>query len=104
MVVFPEYEMGMKLAQNLSCSNILNFIELSEDYGIVELAAPKSWQSRSIRELNVRAKYKVNIIAIRRNGDEHDLKMTPGADYVIGPEDVVVTLGRYEDIDRLHDL
>ena len=104
MVVFPEYEMGMKLAQNLSSSNILNFIELSEDYGIVELAAPKSWQGRSIRDLNVRAKYKVNIIAIRRNGNEHDLQMTTGADYVIGPEDVVVTLGRYEDIDLLHEL
>lgn len=104
MVVFPEYEMGMKLAQNLSSSNILNFIELSEDYGIVELAAPKSWQGRSIRDLNVRAKYKVNIIAIRRKGNEHDLQMTPGADYVIGPEDVVVTLGRYEDIDLLHEL
>lgn len=104
MVVFPEYEMGMKLAQNLSSSNILNFIELSEDYGIVELAAPKSWQGHSIRELNVRAKYKVNLIAIRRNGNEHDLQMTPGADYVISPDDVIVTLGRYEDIDLLHEL
>ena len=103
-VVFPEHETGVKLAQNLSSSNILNFIELSEDYGIVELAAPKSWQGHSIRELNVRAKYKVNLIAIRRNGNEHDLQMTPGADYVISPDDVIVTLGRYEDIDLLHEL
>ena len=104
MVVFPEYEMGMKLAQNLSSSNILNFIELSEDYGIVELAAPKSWQGHSIRDLNVRAKYKVNIIAIRRNGEDADLQLPPVADYVIAPGDVVVTLGRYEDIDLLHEL
>lgn len=104
MVVFPEYEMGMKLAQNLSSSNVLNFIELSEDYGIVELAAPKSWQGHSIRDLNVRAKYKVNIIAIRRNGEDADLQLTPVADYVIAPGDVVVTLGRYEDIDLLHEL
>ena len=104
MVVFPEYEMGMKLAQNLSSSNILNFIELSEDYGIVELAAPKSWQGHSIRDLNVRAKYKVNIIAIRRNEEDADLQLTPVADYVIAPGDVVVTLGRYEDIDLLHEL
>ena len=40
-VVFPEHETGVKLAQNLSSSNILNFIELSDDFGIVELAAPK---------------------------------------------------------------
>ena len=104
LVVFPEYEMGMKLAQSLSSTNILNFIELSVDYGIVELAAPKAWQGRTLRELNVRAKYQVNVIALRRNGDEHDLQMSPSADDVIGPGDVVVTLGRYEDIDRLHQL
>ena len=103
-VVFPEHEMGMKLAQNLSSSNILNFIELSDDFGIVELAVPKAWVGQSLRGLDVRAKYRVNIIAIRRGGDEHDLEVAPGADYVLAAGDVVVTLGRNEDIDRLHDL
>lgn len=42
-VVFPEHEMGVKLARDWSSSNVLNFIELSDDYGIVELAAPRSW-------------------------------------------------------------
>lgn len=103
-VVFPEHEMGVKLAQNLSSSNILNFIELSDDFGIVELAAPRPWQGHSIRELDVRAKYGVNIIAIRRKGDEHALEVAPGADYVLVPGDVVVTLGRNEHINTLHDL
>ena len=103
-VVFPEHEMGVKLAQSLSSSNILNFIELSDDFGIVELAAPKSWVGQSLRALDVRAKYRVNIIAIRRGGDEHDLEVAPGADYVLAAGDVVVTLGRNEYIDRLHDL
>ena len=104
LVVFPEYEMGVKLAQSLSSSNVLNFIELSEDYGIVELAAPAAWQGRTLRDLNIRAKYKVNIIALRRNGDEHDLQVSPSAEDVIEAGDVVVTLGRYEDIDLLHQL
>ena len=103
-VVFPEHETGVKLAQNLSSSNILNFIELSDDFGIVELAAPKPWVGKSLRTLDVRAKYRVNIIAIRRGGDEHDLEVAPGADYVLAAGDVVVTLGRNEYIDRLHDL
>ena len=64
-VVFPEHEMGVKLAQGLSSSNVLNFIELSDDYGIVELAAPRSWVGHTLKELDVRAKYGVNIIAIR---------------------------------------
>lgn len=102
-VVFPEHEMGVKLAQGLSSSNVINFIELSDDFGIVELGTPKSWQNRTIRELDVRAKFHVNIIAIRKAvGGE--LLVAPGGDYVLGPKDTVVTLGRNDDINRLHDL
>ena len=100
-VVFPEHEMGVKLAQSLS---ILNFIELSDDFGIVELSIPKSWVGQTLRTLDVRAKYHVNIIAIRRGGDDHDLEISPGADYILCAGDVVVTLGRNEDIDQLHKL
>ena len=103
-VVFPEHEMGVKLAQSLSSSNILNFIELSVDFGIVELSIPKSWVGQTLRTLDVRAKYHVNIIAIRRGGDDHDLEISPGADYILCAGDVVVTLGRNEDIDQLHKL
>ena len=103
-VVFPEHETGVKLAQNLSSSNILNFIELSDDFGIVELAAPKPWVGKSLRTLDVRAKYRVNIIAIRRGGDEHDLEVAPGAGHVLPPPGGVGAPGPGEDIDRLHDL
>ena len=102
-VVFPEHEMGVKLAQGLSSSSVLNFIELSEDFGIVELEIPKSWQHRSIRDLDVRARYHVNIIAVRR-GSTGQLTVAPGGDYVLEGKDAVVTLGRNEDINRLHDL
>lgn len=99
-VVFPEHEMGVKLAQGLSHSNLLNFIELSEDYGIVEISPPKSWAGHSIRALDVRAKFAVNIIAIRsKNGK---MTVAPGPDYVVLADDIVITLGRNEDINRLH--
>lgn len=103
-VVFPEHEMGVKLAQNLSSSNILNFIELSDDFGIVEFSAPRPWQGHSIRELDIRAKYGVNIIAIRRHGDGREMEVAPGGDYILAAGDVVVTLGRNENINALHDL
>ena len=102
-VVFPEHEMGVKLAQGLSSSSVLNFIELSDDFGIVELEIPKSWQQRSIRDLDVRAKHHVNIIAVRK-GSTGTLEVAPGGDYVLEAKDAVVTLGRNEDINRLHDL
>ena len=102
-VLFPEHEMGVKLAQGLSSSSVLNFIELSEDYGIVEIAIPRAWQGQTIRDLDIRARYHVNIIAIRR-GAEGELNIAPGAEYQLESGDVVVTLGRNDDINRLQDL
>ena len=100
-VVFPEYETGLKLAQGLSSSNVLNFIELSDDYGIVELTTPKSWKGKTLAELNVRAKYHVNIIAVR--GEDEALNFAPGGDFPL-TGGMVVVLGRMEYINRLHDL
>ena len=102
-VVFPEHEMGVKLAQGLSSSNVLNFIELSDDFGIVETSVPREWQGKTIVELNVRAKYKVNIIAVRKRGEE-EFNVTPGPETLMEAGDAVVVLGRTEDVNRLQDL
>ena len=104
-VVFHEHEMGVKLAQGLSSSNVLNFIEVSDDYGIVELAVPNSWRYHSIRELDVRNTYHVNIIAVRKAKDaDHALDVAPGAEYVLENGDHVVVLGRSEAINLLHEV
>lgn len=100
-VIFPEHEMGVKLAQSLSSSNIMNFIEFSEDYGILEIVTPRPWQHKAIRDLDIRARYKVNVIAVRT---KDGINVAPGADYVVEPGDVVVTLGKNEDVNRLQDL
>ena len=102
-VLFPEHEMGVKLAQGLSSSNVLNFIELSEDFGIVETAIPRAWHFKTIKELDVRAKFKVNIIAMRK-GKDGALNVAPGPDYTMEPGDAAVALGRTEDVNRLQDL
>ena len=102
-VLFPEHEMGVKLAQGLSSSNVLNFIELSEDFSIIETAIPKAWQNKTLKELDVRARYHVNIIAVRK-GRMGELNISPGAGYRLEPGDAVVTLGRDEDINRLQEL
>ena len=89
-VVIPEQENAGRLARSLSSHNVLDYIELSEDYGIIEVPAPKSWQGKTLRELNVRAKLGVNIIAIKSEGD---INVSPSADYAIGGSDVMVVLG-----------
>jgi len=101
-VIFPEHEMGLKLARGLSNSDVLNFIELSQDYSIVELNVPRAWQGRTIRELDVRAAYRVNVIAIR--GMDRRLNVAPGGDYCLQPGETLVVLGREEDINTLSEL
>lgn len=97
-VVIPEREMAAKLAQNLASSNILDFIELSEDYGIAEVSAPASWVGKTIRELNVRAKYGVTILSFRQNGH---LKVLPNADDKVIENAAIIILGSNEQIARL---
>ncbi|MGM9608387.1 MAG: potassium channel family protein [Oscillospiraceae bacterium] len=101
-VIIPEQETGVKLAQGLARSNVLNFIELSEDYGIVEVDPPEAWCGKTLLELNVRARYDVTVIAVHRKGEE-ELTVAPGANYVFQPGETAVVLGRYEDINRLNE-
>ena len=100
-VVIPEKENAMRLAKSLASTNVLDYIELSEDYGIVEMPAPKSWYQKSLIELNVRAKLGVNIIGIKRQGD---ITISPAADFRIMDGDVLVVLGSSEALKTVQKL
>ena len=89
-VVIPEHENATRLARSLNSHNVLDYIELSEDYGILEIPAPKTWTGKTLKELNIRAKLGVNIIAVE-NGK--NTSVSPSADYQIREEDVLVVLG-----------
>ena len=89
-VVIPEQENAARLARSLNSHNVLDYIELSEDYGILELPTPKGWLGKSLKELNIRAKLGVNIIAVENGGKTN---VSPGADYRIGEGDILVVLG-----------
>lgn len=101
-VVFPEQEMALRLARNLSDADLLNFIELSKNFSIVERRCPKPWQGKTIRTLDVRAKYQLNVMAIRKKMGE--LVVSPGGDYVLQGDDSLVVLGDNQDIERIEKL
>ena len=100
-VVIPEQENAGRLARSLSCHNVLDYIELSDDYGIIEVPAPKSWQGKTLKELNVRAKLGLNIIAIKNDGG---INVSPTADYAIGQMDIMVVLGDSAALQRVQKL
>lgn len=94
-VVIPEKENAARLAKSLSNPNVLDYIELSEDHGIIEVPAPHRWVGKTLKEVNVRANLGVNIIAVKQ---ETQVNVSPGADYRILPGDIMVVLG---DVDAL---
>lgn len=89
-VVIPEQENAARLAKSLSSHNVLDYIELSDAYGIIDVPAPKAWVGKSLKELNVRAKLGVNIIAVKR---QENINVSPAADYTVTAEDIIVVLG-----------
>ena len=89
-VVIPEHENAVRLAKSLASRNVLDYIELSDDYGIIEVPAPNPWLDKSLIELNVRAKLGVNILAVRRGGE---ITVSPSADFRILQGDILVVLG-----------
>ncbi len=90
-IILPEYEMGRRIATNLISSNIIDYIELSKDYSIVEIGILPEWENESIRGLNIRGKFGVNIIAIKSQGG---INVSPGPDYVFNKEDIIVAVGK----------
>ncbi len=100
VTVFPERDMGKRLAQRLSATNIIDFIELSDEHSIVETEAPREWFGKSLGELNIRGQYGLNIIAAR---DKYavNLIVSPTAEYVIKEGDVLIVIGENTDIEKL---
>ena len=100
-VVIPEKENADRLAKSLSSPNVLDYIELSQDYGIIEIPAPKSWYDKSLIELNVRAKLGVNILAVKRDGG---ITVSPAADFRVAQNDVLVVLGNTAALEAVQKL
>lgn len=100
-VVIPEQEQANRLARNLSSPNVLDYIELSDAYGIIEVPAPARWIGKSLKDLNVRAELGVNIIAVKQG---ERINVSPGADYEVMPGDIMEILGDTDALNRVQKL
>jgi len=98
-VVFPERDMGVRVAHNLMSSTILDYIELSPNHSIGEIKSPEEWHEKSLRDLNIRGEYGINIMAIKRN---NDINISPTANTIIEPGDIIVAIGNVEQLNKLY--
>ena len=99
-VVFPERDTGQKLAHSLIAPTVIDLIELSDDYSVVEVMAPKEMVGKSLMELNIRARFGISIIALRRNNGSKT-NISPVADDIIEIEDIIVAVGENKHLKKL---
>lgn len=97
-VVFPERDMGQRLARSLATQNFLDMMELSDEYQMVEVLAPEAWHGRTLLEVNVRRHYGVSVIAIRR---AERFIASPGAEERFQAGDILLVLGTRAQLDAL---
>jgi trk system potassium uptake protein TrkA len=98
--IIPEREMAAKVARSIISPNVLEYLPISEDYTICELAPPAAFIGKTLAELDLRKKYQLQVIAIR-DVLQDKLQLVPRASMVIKDSDVLVIVGREEDINRL---
>jgi trk system potassium uptake protein TrkA len=99
-VIFPEREAAERLATALVNPNLLDFLPLGQDFSVAEVAPPEEFVGKSLAELDLRRNYGVNVIAIKELVPER-MSVIIQPDYKIKDSDVLVVLGRHEDIEKL---
>ncbi|MHC1728462.1 MAG: TrkA family potassium uptake protein [Syntrophobacteraceae bacterium] len=102
-IIFPERSMAIKLAQSLSRPNVLDFFPLADDYHLLQIAPPHAFVGKSLRDLNLRALYNINVLAIKEIIPDNTV-LVPSAEFVIKDSDILVVLGKQADIRRIKDL
>lgn len=96
-IIYPERDMGERVANQLLSPNMLNYIELSKNHNIEEIMIPSKMSGKNLRELDLRAKFKISVIAIIRNDD---IIVSPSPVEVIQKNDILVSIGNRNDLAR----
>jgi len=100
IVVFPERDMGVRLAHTLISRNVIDEIQISTDYSILEMEAPSRFLDRSLKELELRQRFGLTVLAIRR---ADRIIVSPDASQIVEEGDILVTLGQPEKLESLNE-
>ncbi len=102
-IIHPERDMAVRIARGLSTPNILDFIPLAEEFDLVQVGPPRAFIGKSLKDLNLRAKYNVHIIAIKELVPEN-FTLVPPASFVIKDSDILIMLGKSQNIKKIKEL
>ncbi|MHB1126466.1 MAG: potassium channel family protein [Bacillota bacterium] len=99
-VVYPEMEMGRRVAHILVSNNVLDNIELSPHHSIVELVAPPAYVGKTLGQIDLRRRYRISILAIKK---QNSVEVAPGGEAIVEAGDVMIVIGARKDLDRFEE-
>ncbi len=103
-IVYPEIDMGERVAKSIISLNVYEQIELVQGYALVELLIPKHYVQKKIKDTNIRTKFNLNIVAVLQNYIETDKSkmkaLVPQADYEFREDDVIIVFGEEKNIEK----
>ncbi|MBN2233173.1 MAG: TrkA family potassium uptake protein [Deltaproteobacteria bacterium] len=99
-VIYPEKDMAIRIARNISSPNILEYIPLAEEYSLSETSAPKHFLGKTLIDLDLRKTYHLSVIAIKDVLTNQFIPAPPPT-YRIKDSDVLIMLGKTNDIDKV---
>jgi len=99
-VIIPEKEMALKIAKSMVTPNVLDYLPLSEEFSIFEIAPPAGFLGKSIGELQLRSKYNIQVIAVRDILADN-MHIVPPASFILGDGQILLAVGREEDIQKI---
>jgi len=102
-IIRPGMDMAYRLAMRLTTPNILEFLPLEEDYTIAQVEPPQSFMGKSLKELDLRKRYEVNVIAVKES-DPVRFVIVPDADFTVEENDVLIILGKESDLAKIREL
>lgn len=98
-IVMPEFDSGKRLVNQITKSNVLEFISVSDEYGFAKIKTKKQWAGKSLKQSNIRAEYGINVVAIQRS--DNDVIINPHPDEVIMEEDSLIVIGENKKIQQM---
>ncbi|MBN1869366.1 MAG: TrkA family potassium uptake protein [Candidatus Omnitrophica bacterium] len=101
-IIYPEEEVAKRVARNLISPDIFDVIKLSDDFDIIELPVPEKFFKKSIKDLELRTKYRIEILAIK-NPLTSQTRIMPPPDYKFNPDDIMIFIGETRSMDRLKE-
>ena len=113
-IVFPEKDMAARIAIRLAMKNVLDYLPIGDDYGILEILPPSSFLNKNLKDLEIRPRFNCHVLGIKYYseeisselylGKEEKFVIAPPAEQVIDDKSILIIVGKYEDIERLKNI